>query len=213
MSSCGAREAIITHARRLLRARRRRRLERALYEARSSRSSRSRRSARATPSSPATWPPATAGGAARGCLRFAVACGAESTQHFGAGVSIQPREVERLEATSGSRSRRSSNSSSLRARASLRTAAGSGSRVNIRGGGANVTSSSVAEPRMPHGDRDRPGKKGRRATASTTSRSCPLGARATPTTSTSPGRSGPTASSSRCSPRRWTASSRPRPRG
>jgi 1-phosphofructokinase/tagatose 6-phosphate kinase len=30
-------------------------------------------------------------------LRFAVACGAESTQHFGAGV-VEPREVERLEA-------------------------------------------------------------------------------------------------------------------
>jgi 1-phosphofructokinase family hexose kinase len=29
------------------------------------------------------------------CLRFAVACGAESTQHFGAGV-LEPREVERL---------------------------------------------------------------------------------------------------------------------
>ena len=29
------------------------------------------------------------------CLRFAVACGSESTQHFGAGV-IDPREVERL---------------------------------------------------------------------------------------------------------------------
>jgi 1-phosphofructokinase/tagatose 6-phosphate kinase len=29
------------------------------------------------------------------CLRFAVACGAESVQHFGAGV-IEPREVERL---------------------------------------------------------------------------------------------------------------------
>ena len=29
------------------------------------------------------------------CLRFAVACGAESTQHFGAG-SIDPAEVERL---------------------------------------------------------------------------------------------------------------------
>ena len=43
-----------------------------------------------------------------------------------------------------------------------------------------------------------------------TSRSCPRGARATPTTSTSPGRSGPTASSCRCWPRRWTASSRPR---
>jgi 1-phosphofructokinase family hexose kinase len=30
------------------------------------------------------------------CLRFAVACGAESTQHFGAGV-VDPREVERME--------------------------------------------------------------------------------------------------------------------
>jgi 1-phosphofructokinase/tagatose 6-phosphate kinase len=29
------------------------------------------------------------------CLRFGVACGAESTQHFGAGV-LDPREVERL---------------------------------------------------------------------------------------------------------------------
>ncbi len=29
------------------------------------------------------------------CVRFAVACGAESTQHFGAGV-LDPREVERL---------------------------------------------------------------------------------------------------------------------
>ena len=46
---------------------------------------------------------------------------------------------------------------------------------------------------------------------STTSRSCLRGARATPTTSTSPGSSATTASSCRCSPRRWTASSR-RPR-
>ena len=29
------------------------------------------------------------------CLRFGVACGAESTQHIGAGV-IDPREAERL---------------------------------------------------------------------------------------------------------------------
>jgi 1-phosphofructokinase family hexose kinase len=36
-----------------------------------------------------------AGRAAEDCLRFGVACGAESTQHFGAGV-IDPREVERL---------------------------------------------------------------------------------------------------------------------
>jgi 1-phosphofructokinase/tagatose 6-phosphate kinase len=33
---------------------------------------------------------------AEDCLRFAVACGAESTQHFGAGV-LDPREVERLQ--------------------------------------------------------------------------------------------------------------------
>jgi 1-phosphofructokinase/tagatose 6-phosphate kinase len=29
------------------------------------------------------------------CLRFAVACGAESTQHFGAGT-VDPNQVERL---------------------------------------------------------------------------------------------------------------------
>ena len=62
---------------------------------RSSRSSRSPRSGRATPSSPASSPPATAGREVEDCLRFAVACGAESTQHFGAGV-LEQREVERL---------------------------------------------------------------------------------------------------------------------
>jgi fructose-1-phosphate kinase PfkB-like protein len=35
------------------------------------------------------------GSAQEDCLRFAVACGSESTQHFGAGV-IEPREVDRL---------------------------------------------------------------------------------------------------------------------
>jgi 1-phosphofructokinase/tagatose 6-phosphate kinase len=34
-------------------------------------------------------------GDAERCLRFAVGCGAESIQHFGAGV-LDPREVERL---------------------------------------------------------------------------------------------------------------------
>jgi 1-phosphofructokinase/tagatose 6-phosphate kinase len=29
------------------------------------------------------------------CLRFGAACGAESTQHFGAGV-LDPREIERM---------------------------------------------------------------------------------------------------------------------
>jgi sugar/nucleoside kinase (ribokinase family) len=35
------------------------------------------------------------GGSARECLAYGVACGAESTQHFGAG-SLDPKEVERL---------------------------------------------------------------------------------------------------------------------
>ena len=35
------------------------------------------------------------GGSARECLAYGVACGAESTQHFGAG-SLDPHEVERL---------------------------------------------------------------------------------------------------------------------
>jgi fructose-1-phosphate kinase PfkB-like protein len=35
------------------------------------------------------------GGGAADCLRFGVACGAESTQHFGAGT-LDRREVERL---------------------------------------------------------------------------------------------------------------------
>jgi 1-phosphofructokinase/tagatose 6-phosphate kinase len=35
------------------------------------------------------------GRSAEDCLRFAVACGAESVQHFGAGV-LDPREVQRL---------------------------------------------------------------------------------------------------------------------
>ncbi len=35
------------------------------------------------------------GGEPEACLRFGVACGAESTQHFGAGV-LDQREVERL---------------------------------------------------------------------------------------------------------------------
>ncbi len=37
-----------------------------------------------------------AGRSTEDCMRFAVACGAESTQHFGAGV-LDPRGVERLE--------------------------------------------------------------------------------------------------------------------
>ena len=48
-----------------------------------------------TRSWPASRRRATAGARPEGCLRFAVACGAESTQHFGAGV-LDAREVERL---------------------------------------------------------------------------------------------------------------------
>ena len=59
--------------------------------------SRSRRSARATPSWPASWPPATAAARRTTACASRVACGAESTQHFGAGV-LDPREVERLQA-------------------------------------------------------------------------------------------------------------------
>ena len=57
------------------------------------------------------------------------------------------------------------------------------------------------------GDRPRQGHGG--PTGSTTSRSCPRAARATPTTSTSPGSSGTIASTCRCWPRPWTGSSRP----
>ena len=35
------------------------------------------------------------GRSARDCVAFGVACGAESTQHFGAGT-LDPREVERI---------------------------------------------------------------------------------------------------------------------
>ena len=60
-----------------------------------SRWSRSRRSAPATPSWPATSPPATRAARAEECLAYGVACGAESTQHFGAGT-VDRNQVERL---------------------------------------------------------------------------------------------------------------------
>ena len=60
-----------------------------------SRSSRARRSARATPSWPGYVAARYAGSPPAECLRFAVACGAESTRRLGAGL-IEPREVERL---------------------------------------------------------------------------------------------------------------------
>ena len=49
-----------------------------------------------TRSWPATSPPATWAARTRDALRFAVACGAESTLHLGAGV-LDPRAAERLE--------------------------------------------------------------------------------------------------------------------
>ena len=54
-----------------------------------------RRSAPATPSWPASSPRASTAARPEEGLRFAVACGAESTQHFGAGT-IDPSEVEAI---------------------------------------------------------------------------------------------------------------------
>ena len=77
------------------------------------------------------------------CLRFAVACGAESTQHFGAGV-VDLREVERLlpevdvEAIEPS---------ALGSGGGLGGGSSAG-RLTSRARGANVRRSSVVEPRM-----------------------------------------------------------------
>ena len=60
-----------------------------------SRSTRSRRSAPATPSWPATSPAVYEGRSPEDCLAYGVACGAESTQHFGAGT-VDRSQVERL---------------------------------------------------------------------------------------------------------------------
>ena len=77
------------------------------------------------------------------CLRFAVACGAESTQHFGAGV-LDPREVERL--VPEVQVEQLGDARTCRARASVWHAARS--------------ASSAAEPRILHGSRDRPRQEG-----------------------------------------------------
>ncbi len=42
-------------------------------------------------------PPATTDSRAAECLAYGVACGAESTQHFGAGA-VDPEQVERIRA-------------------------------------------------------------------------------------------------------------------
>ncbi len=93
----GARRARGDHdaARRLRRVGRRRRRARCCTACGSSRARRSPRSARATRSSPGSSPRATPARRREECLRFGVACGAESTQRLGAGL-IDPREVERL---------------------------------------------------------------------------------------------------------------------
>ena len=61
----------------------------------SSRASRSRSAVRAMPSSPATWRRAMKAAPPDQCLRFGVACGAESTGRLGAGL-IDAREARRL---------------------------------------------------------------------------------------------------------------------
>ena len=102
----GPREAIITARGGLLRAARPRPRARPVRAFAPTASSRCRRSAPATPSWPATSPPATTGRPHGDALRFAVACGAESTQHMGAGV-LDPRAAERHRARGrGDRARR-----------------------------------------------------------------------------------------------------------
>ena len=59
------------------------------------RSSRAPPSARATPSWPASWPPATRAARRSSASSYGVACGAESTQHLGAGL-VDPERVGRL---------------------------------------------------------------------------------------------------------------------
>ena len=76
---------------RLLRAAARRRAAGPQARAASSRANRSPRAAPATPSWPATSPRATRAGAPDQCLRFGVACGAESTGRMGAGPDRPPR--------------------------------------------------------------------------------------------------------------------------
>ena len=59
------------------------------------RSSRARRSAPATRSWPASSPAATRGAPRSSACAYGVACGAESTQHLGAGL-VDPEQVGRL---------------------------------------------------------------------------------------------------------------------
>ncbi len=154
------------------------------------------------------------------CLAYGVACGAESTQHLGAGTidgveaaKLTSRvQVERLDRTAAGRLAVMADVGrpperpfprSFRTRALLRPVIGGAynllSAVD-RGSATSWKLRSDGERRLVV------------PTGSTTSRSCPRGGRGTPTTSTSPGTSAPTGSSCRCSPRRWTASSARGPR-
>ena len=156
------------------------------------------------------------GGTPEECLRFGVACGAESTQHFGAGV-IDPQAVERLLPSrrggaagaagrgllSLAAARRRARRRPIRRVAALVSNAVGGRRPRrssippapLRGVVPSASTHTVPQWRSRSAAVRRPVAP----TASTTSRSCPRGARATRKTSTSPGRSAPTASSCRCS--------------
>ena len=173
------------------------------------------------------------------CLAYGVACGAESTQHFGAGQHRPPPRSSaccRASRSVSSRRRRSlaglldANFAHIAENASTaaRLVAGAALTAVILGGALvkdlrNAAISAFPAPRRgvfssANERRVRQWKSrsaaARRAaghTASMTSRSSPRAGPATPTTSTSAGPSVPTASSCRCSPRRWTASSAPGP--
>ena len=100
MCELGAREAIMTMTDGVLRphaARTRAPPSRASTASAcaAERSSRGPRSAPATPSWPASSPRRYQGRPVEEALAFGVACGAESTQHLGAGL-VDPERVERL---------------------------------------------------------------------------------------------------------------------
>ena len=143
------------------------------------------------------------------CLRFAVACGAESTQHFGAGV-LDPREVERLVPevrveTVGEPVIEAKQSNTPQPAGIALRAPRAGVGIVLFGPPPNIG--------CRHGSRDRSRQEGPpRLRLRRHRRSSRRAARGTPTTSTSPGRSVPTGSSCRCSPPPWTASSRRRRR-
>ena len=190
------------------------------------RSSRSPRSAPATPSSPATSPRAGAG------ARRASASPTASPAAPSRPSTSAPARSTRARSSACSAGSRSASSTSRPAWPEARGSRGAMIEKALNPGPTSrkllVFSPAAAGFSRPRpgiawllckggaadGDGDRSRKEGTaRLTGSTTSRSCPRGAPATPTTSTSPGRWAPTASSCRCSPPRWTAWSAPRPPG